>query len=125
MKLDFNLMRTILAHVEAETIKEFLSDADSLNQWREGQLLTERADEPTKTEVRVVLVHVQMLAQAGYISGIDVSETADGYFVYGLSTYPRLTLDGYALLESLRTKGFVEKLKDFAKSKSVPLRLKR
>lgn len=30
-------------------------------------------------------------------------------------------MDGYALLETLRTNGFVDKLRAFAKEKSVPL----
>ena len=33
MKLDWNLMRTILAHVEAETIEEFVNDANNLDEW--------------------------------------------------------------------------------------------
>lgn len=34
-------MRTILAHVEAETIEEFVNDANNLDEWKEGQLLSE------------------------------------------------------------------------------------
>lgn len=121
MKLDFNLMRTILAHVEAETFGEFLKDTDNMSQWKEGQLLSDRMSEATPPAVRIVLTHVQMLEKAGYIDGIHVSKIVDGHFQYALDAYPGLTLDGYALLESLRTKGFIEKLKDFAKSRSVPL----
>ena len=45
MKLDWNLMRTILAHVEAETIEEFVEDAESMAKWKDGQLLSKRQSE--------------------------------------------------------------------------------
>ena len=43
------------------------------------------------------------------------------FFDIGISATPSLTLDGYALLETLRTNGFVDKLRAFAKEKPVPL----
>lgn len=123
MKLDFNLMRTILAHVEAETLVEFLKDTANVRQGQEGQLLSERVSEATPPAVRIVLTHVQMLKKAGYVGGISVTKCTDGRLLYALDAYQHLTLDGYFLLESLRTKGFMEKLGDFANSKSVPLTL--
>lgn len=121
MKLDWNLMRTILAHVEAETIDDFLNDAKAMSAWKEGQLLSDRLVEKIDPAVRVVFKHTQMLVDAGYIEGIHITESLDGYFQVGLATYPSLTMQGYSLLESLRTKGFIDKLKAFAKEKSVPL----
>jgi len=121
MKLDWNLMRTILAHVEAETIDDFLNDAKAMSAWKEGQILSDRLGEKIDPAVRVVFKHTQMLVDAGYIEGIHITESLDGYFQVGLATYPSLTLQGYSLLESLRTKGFIDKLKAFAKEKSVPL----
>lgn len=121
MKLDWNLMRVILAHVESETIKEFLDDADSLSEWKEGQLLSDRRDQKQDPSVRVVYSHIKLLANGGYVDGLHVQESLDGFFAIGISATPSLTLDGYALLETLRTNGFVDKLKAFAKEKSVPL----
>lgn len=121
MKLDWNLMRVVLAHVEAETIKEFLDDADSLSEWKEGQLLSDRRDQKQDPNVRVVYSHIKLLTKGGYIDGLQVQESLDGFFSIGISTNPSLTLDGYALLETLRTNGFVDKLRAFAKEKSVPL----
>lgn len=121
MKLDWNLMRTILAHVEAETIGDFLNDAKSMTEWKEGQLLSSRLSERTDPAVRVVLRHTEMLVDAGYIEGIHIEKSLDGYFQVGLSAYPSLTMQGYSLLESLRTNGFIDKVKEFAKEKSVPL----
>ena len=121
MKLDWNLMRNILAHVEAETIRDFLEDAEAMSTWKEGQLLSDRIEEKVDPAVRVVFKHTQMLVDAGYIEGIHISESLDGYFQVGLSAHPSLTLQGYSLLESIRANGFIDKLKKFAKEKSVPL----
>lgn len=121
MKLDWNLMRVILAHIESETIKEFLNDANSLSEWKEGQLLSDRRDQKQDPSVRVVYSHINLLAKGGYIEGLHVQESLDGFFDIGISANPSLTLDGYALLETLRTNGFVDKLRAFAKEKSVPL----
>lgn len=116
-------MRTILAHVEAETFEEFIKDAESLSVWKEGQLLSERCERGQDASVRVVYSHIKLLVNGGYIEGVQVNESVDGFFTIGLSANPSLTLDGYSLLETVRVKGFVEKLKEFAKEKSVPLTL--
>lgn len=121
MKLDWNLMRVILAHIESETIKEFLDDANSLSEWKEGQLLSDRRDQKQDPSVRVVYSHIKLLAKGDYIEGLHVQESLDGFFDIGISANPSLTLNGYALLETLRTNGFIDKLRAFAKEKSVPL----
>lgn len=123
MKLDWNLMRTILAHVEAETIEEFVNDANNLDEWKEGQLLSERRNRDQDASIRVVFSHIKLLVDSGYIEGLYVTESADGHFQIGIAANPSLTLDGYSLLETVRTKGFVDKLKAFAKEKTVPLTL--
>lgn len=121
MKLDWNLMRVILAHIESETIKEFLNDANSLSEWKEGQLLSDRRDQKQDPSVREVYSHIKMLAEGGYIEGLHVQESLDGFFDISISANPSLTLDGHALLETLRTNGFIDKLRAFAKEKSAPL----
>lgn len=121
MKLDWNLMRVILAHIESETIKEFLDDANSLSEWKEGQLLSDRRDQKQDPSVRVVYSHIKLLAKGDYIEGLHVQESLDGFFDIGINANPSLTLNGYALLETLRTNGFIDKLRAFAKEKSVPL----
>ena len=119
MKLDWNLMRTILAHVEDETIEEFVNDANNLDEWKEGQLLSERRNRDQDASIRVVFSHIKLLVDSGYIEGLHVTESADGHFQIGIAANPSLTLDGYSLLET----GFVDKLKAFAKEKTVPLTL--
>lgn len=114
-------MRTILAHVESETIREFVDDAESLSCWQEGQLLSNRHTSRIDPAVRVVFKHIQMLERGGFIEGIRVDESLDGFFQISFSANPSLTLSGYSLLESLRADGFIDKLKEFAREKSVPL----
>lgn len=116
-------MRTILAHVEAETIEEFVNDANNLDEWKEGQLLSERRNRDQDASIRVVFSHIKLLVDSGYIEGLYVTESADGHFQIGIAANPSLTLDGYSLLENVRTKGFVDKLKAFAKEKTVHLTL--
>lgn len=123
MKLDWNLMRTILAHVESETIEEFINDVDSLAEWKEGQLLSERRECGQDASVRVVFTHIKLLVDSKYIEGLHVTESLDGRFSIGISANPTLTLEGYSLLETVRTKGFMEKLRAFSKEKTVPLTL--
>lgn len=69
MKLDWNLMRAILGHVEAETLPDFLDDAEALGQWKEGQLLSERLNQAQDPAVRVVYTHLRLLCDNGYIEG--------------------------------------------------------
>lgn len=121
MKLDWNLMRAILGHVEAETLPDFLDDAEALGQWKEGQLLSERLNQAQDPVVRVVYTHLRLLCDNGYIEGVTVSSGLKGRLICSLGPSPSLSLSGYSLLESLRTQGFIDKMKAFAKEKSVPL----
>lgn len=121
MKLDWDLMRTILAHVETETIREFVDDAESMAKWKEGQLLSERQSKHVDPAVRVVFKHIELLQKGGFLEGVHVDESLDGFFQIEFSANPSLTLSGYSLLESLRSDGFLDKLKAFAKEKSIPL----
>ena len=113
MKLDWNLMRTILAHVEAETIEEFVNDANNLDEWKEGQLLSERRNRDQDASIRVVFSHIKLLVDSGYIEGLYVTESADGHFQIGIAANPSLTLDGYSLLETVRTKGVRRQTQSF------------
>ena len=121
MKLDWNLMRVILAHIEAETIEQFLKDADKLSDWKEGQLLSERSKQRQDAGYVVVMRHIKLLSDGGYIENVGVKESIDGHYTYYLGANPSLTLDGYSLLTTLRTDGFLDKLTEFAKQKAVPL----
>lgn len=77
MRLDWSLIRTILAHVEAETIKEFLQDMDSLSIWGEGKSPWERLDEKQKA-LKTVLGHFEILLDAGILKNGQVTRRSDG-----------------------------------------------
>lgn len=98
MKFDWTLAKTILIHIEAETFREFITDTESLKQWKEGQLLSKQVNNSEPPERRVVLTHVKLLRDGGFLTGIDVRE-------------------------SLRADGFIPKLKKFAQDNAVPLTL--
>ena len=123
MKFDWNLARAILAHIETETFHEFIDDTESMKQWKEGQLLSERVDNPEPPEVRVVLTHIKLLCDGGFLTGVDVRESSDGRLSIALAADPGLSLAGVSLLESLRADGFIPKLKKFAQDNAVPLTL--
>ncbi len=71
----------------------------------------------------MVLTHVKLLRDGGFLTGIDVRESADGRLSISLSANPGLSLAGISLLESLRADGFIPKLKKFAQDNAVPLTL--
>lgn len=123
MKFDWNLARAILAHIEAETFQDFIADTESMKQWKEGQLLSERVNNPEPPEVRVVLTHIKLLRDGGFLTGVDVRESSDGRLSIALGANPGLSLAGVSLLESLRAEGFIPKLKKFAHDNAVPLTL--
>lgn len=119
MVLDWSLMRVLLAHVEQETFCSFLKDAEKANRWKEGQTLTEK--KKTKDPaLREIHLHLELLINGGYLLGVTMRESADGQFMVSPHN-PRLTLEGYSLLESLRTDGFIDKLKEYAGEHGTPL----
>ncbi|MDY3115945.1 MAG: DUF2513 domain-containing protein [Sutterella sp.] len=122
MKIDWNLVRTILAHVETETIGAFVKDKNSLEKWTLGQPIG-ALNKPMSDGVRIVYGHIQLLIEGGFINGIGVKESLDGSYRISISCNPKLTLEGYLLLESLRQDGFWAKLTQYAKEHSIPITL--
>lgn len=122
MKIDWNLVRTILAHVESETIETFVKDKNSLEKWTLGQPIG-ALNNPMPDGVRIVYGHILLLSEGGFINGIGVKESLDGSYRISISCNPKLTLDGYSLLESLRQDGCWSKLTQFAEEHSIPITL--
>lgn len=123
MKLDWDLIRVIMAHAEAETLEKFLKDAEGLSKWKEGQTLSERINSRQPQEVAVVLRHLKLLISGGYLEGVFVNVDSNGCYSCGINS-PEITLEGYELLETLRVDGFIDRLADYAKKEAVPLTLK-
>ena len=110
MRLDWSLIRTILAHVEAETIKEFLQDMDSLSIWGEGKSPWERLDEKQKT-LKSVLGHFEILLDAGILKNGQVTRRPDGSFEFWDFQGVYISMSGHDLLDALRDKTIWEKIK--------------
>lgn len=120
MRLDWNLIRTILAHVEAETIKEFLQDMDSLSIWGEGKSPWERLDEKQKA-LKTVLGHFEILLDAGILKNGQVTRRSDGSFGYWDFQGVYISMSGHDLLDALRDKTIWEKIKGMSKRSGVSL----
>lgn len=122
MKRDWSLLLCILAHIESETLAEFLSDAEHSN-WEEGQTLSQRNAQNSKRdkELRLILLHLKLLIDGRFVTGVIIRVTSDGHLVYGCAPEALLTNQGYDLLESLRQDSFWERIKKTAKEKALPL----
>lgn len=80
MKQDWDLLRVLLAAIESETLAAFLKDAEKVEAWKEGQLLSERNKAKQNAGLRIVLLHLKMLIDDGMVtvSGFDTSLSAPG-----------------------------------------------
>ena len=123
MRRDWSLLLCLLSHIEAETLDAFLRDGNAGVQWIENQLISEhhRQEEEQRKTNRVVLLHLKMLIDGGYVDGVRVNRGADGCLAVAVSGDVLLTSDGYDLLEALRNQGFWNRVKKAAQEKAVPL----
>lgn len=122
MKQDWDLLRVLLAAIEAETLTAFLKDAEKVEAWKEGQLLSERNRAKQDAGLRIVLLHLKMLIDDGMVTGVRVRyiPICAGY-AYDFDGEPLLTSRGYKLLATLRSEGVWDKMRDLAKSKGIEL----
>ncbi len=122
MKQDWDLLRVLLAAIESETLAAFLKDAEKVEAWKEGQLLSERNKAKQNAGLRIVLLHLKMLIDDGMVTGVEVHYASIGQrYVYSFRGDPLLTSKGYKLLATLRSEGAWDKMKDLAKSKGIEL----
>lgn len=122
MKQDWDLLRVLLAAIESETLAAFLKDAEKVEAWKEGQLLSERNKAKQNAGLRIVLLHLKMLIDDGMVTGVRVRyiPISAGYG-YDFDGEPLLTSRGYKLLATLRSDGVWDKMRDLAKSKGIEL----
>lgn len=125
MKRDLKLIRVILAHIEAGTIRTFLESCDEDSAWAEGQMLADHMEDSQKKRenAQVVFEHVWLCETAGLTAGIESIETNRGFVFPRLSARPRLTNQGHDLLGAMRSDGLMEKLRRFASEKGVEVTL--
>lgn len=110
MQRDWNTIREILEKVENDTLVDFIKDLEKDRKFGKGDAAFESE----------VALHVQLLREGGYIVGITVNRWSQGSVDYSISE-PRMTMQGYDLLEVLRTKGVMERIREKCKQLGVPL----
>ena len=93
MVRDWDAIRNILEKIEDETLFDFLKEVE-----------TEVRFKKTDTRFRYELIeHLRLLTEAGYIRGVKVHSATPERVDYSIST-PSMTMEGYDLLEVLRSK---------------------
>lgn len=110
MQRDWNTIREILEKIEDDTLVDFIKELGKGRKFGNG-------DEAFESEIAL---HIQLLREGGYIVGITVNRWSQGNVEYSVSE-PRMTMQGYDLLEVLRTKGVMERIREKCKQLGVPL----
>ena len=91
MKRDWELMGRIFTAIENDNLRELIEQANEPT----GE---DQDDDYAKTGQlkRYVLLmrHLEMLNDAGYIKGVELRFSIDGFISFGLNN-PRITLQGY------------------------------
>ena len=102
MKRDWSLLRVLLAHFESESAERFFESCEP--KWIEGQLLPDflKAKDEAERFKTVVAEHLKQLLERNLVEGVKVDRYADNR-LYVVFTNPRLTSDGYDLLEAMRS----------------------
>lgn len=105
---DWDTIRNILEKIEDETLFEFLKEVE-----------TEVRFKKTDKRFRYELIeHLRLLAEAGYIQGVKVHSATPEKVEYSIST-PSMTMEGYDLLEVLRSKTVWASVKDRLKAAGI------
>ncbi len=115
MKRDWTEIRAILESIEKDTFGEYVSKYgvpfdDSMMSSGERiaklvELELERRD--------LVLGHIELLVDAGLVKGISVNCFDSDSFERLCATRPRMTMEGYDLLDHLRSPKFFSRLQDY------------
>lgn len=101
MKRDWSLLGKILEHIEADTLWAFVENADS-------------------SDREVILRHLELLQDAGYIKGFIYRSNAEGALLFGKSAV-RITMSGYDLKDIINDKNLFNQVKDRATGAGVKL----
>jgi hypothetical protein len=128
MKRDWDLIREQLLIIEegsdprtvaAALFKDIPAAAPN---WEDGQTEAEYTAALAlhrRNEERVG-GHLELLLESGYIEGITLTRYLSGDLGYAVA-YPRLTMAGHDLLDTMRSKPLWESVKTTAKAKSIEL----
>jgi hypothetical protein len=119
MKRDWDLIRKQLTDVEEENDLFANKPIEPTQGDKPWDTYENELNEYRKSEHRL-FGHYELLIKAGYIEGLTVRRSLDGQFYYGVHS-PRLTMAGHDLLDTMRSSGIWEKIKESAKAKGVEL----
>lgn len=90
MKIDKNIIKTILVLIEENRSNEILDESEILD------------DVNKKLKKNQKLYHLKILVERGFIEGAGVEITPNGEFIYWINKTPILTIEGHEFLDSLR-----------------------
>lgn len=118
MKRDWDLIRKLLTDIEEgrDVLAEIPTEprlADQTSEEYEQQL-----QEFNTAEGRIA-GHLELLIDCNFVEGLHVSRTSGG-FSFSVA-YPRLTMAGHDLLDTMRSSTVWESIKSLAKKKGVEL----
>ena len=115
MKRDWNEIKEILEAIEQDRFADYIGkngeffDDSMMTPGRKRQKLEElgagRRD--------IILGHIELLVDAGIIKGIQVDLFTTGAIAGLTKTRPRITMEGYDLLEYLRSSKFRKALTEY------------
>lgn len=119
MKRDWDLLRHFLIEIEEE--KDVFADFPDKPEWTDQteEEYCQQFKEYEEFESRF-FGHLELLIDNGYVDGIQVSRGMDGHISCG-TTYPRLTMRGHNLLDTMRSSPVWESIKTTARSKGIEL----
>lgn len=125
MKRDWNELKAILEAIEQDRFGSYIEKygvefdsslmSEGEKQLKLEQLGLERRD--------IVLGHVELLVDVDLIKGVKVQTYCDDSFLALTNTRPRITMEGYDLLEHLRSHKFIKALNEYCRSIGVELTL--
>ena len=117
MKRDWTILRGVLEDVEQERLE------DSIRAVGEADRLADACGEPSEKKEDAYFEHLVLAIEAGLVAGVEVATSpAPPPWHYG-TIYPRLTMSGHDVLDSLRSKTVWGAVKAAAAKHAVPVTL--
>ncbi len=122
MKLDWQVIKTLLAKFEDETIQEFVGEAGKLPAEAriENFETRERLKKEAREQERLVFGHLRLCIEGEWIDGLSVWTNGGFEYSYDFRS-PRLTLRGHELLGNLRSPIVWARVKSATSALGVPI----
>lgn len=123
MKRDWNLLRAIMESIEQDNFSEFLERRGySMDTTNFTYMESEEYSEKHQKELEQIIGHIELLLDANLIRGIEIQKYQLVDEISGFFTFrPRLTMEGFDLLDAMRNKELWTKLKNTLKKAGLDL----